>query len=259
MEQIGKDIDFLILDTSHCLPGELLDFIVCLPYLKNGCIVVLHDTIENHMTCIDLEIATKLLFDVVTANDKYMMREEETNVAEFPNITAFRVGEETRRNVRDLFSIMTVTWGYLLEESDKQWYRNSILQNYGREYLDLFDRVEILQRYTNLQRRITIHYGKNIEYLKMKWKNSEIIYIYGAGYYAELYFQWAALNGFDVMGFVISDDQEKKADNYMETPIYHLSELSCEAKECAIIIATDPKHQNVILKNLKRSGYYNIL
>lgn len=29
LERIGKDIDFLILDTAHCLPGELLDFIVC--------------------------------------------------------------------------------------------------------------------------------------------------------------------------------------------------------------------------------------
>ena len=98
LEQIGKDIDFLILDTTHCLPGELLDFIICLPYLKDGCTVVLHDTIESHLTGVDLEIATKLLFDVVTANDKYMMREQEINSACFPNIAAFKADTGTRKN-----------------------------------------------------------------------------------------------------------------------------------------------------------------
>lgn len=43
-----RDIDFLILDTVHSLPGELLDFILCFPYLKKGATVVLHDIRLNH-------------------------------------------------------------------------------------------------------------------------------------------------------------------------------------------------------------------
>lgn len=76
LDQIGNNIDFLILDTTHVLPGELLDFIVCLPYLRDGCVVVMHDTIENHLTCRNAEIATKLLFDTVTAEEKYLMWEK---------------------------------------------------------------------------------------------------------------------------------------------------------------------------------------
>lgn len=259
MDQIGKDIDFLILDTAHCLPGELLDFIVCLPYLKNGCIVVLHDAIENHITCVDLEVATKLLFDAVTANDKYMMKEREVNVVDLPNVVAFKVGEETRKNIKDLFSILTVTWGYLLGNDEKKKYRESILINYDEKYLHLFDQVETLQRYTYLQKQIMKHYGRDTGYLKMKWQNNREVFIYGAGYYADLYFQWGMLNGLDTRGFVISDDQEKKFHNYKGIPVYYLSDLPFQAKECAIIIAVDQKYQRMILQNLLEKGCYNVL
>ena len=64
IDEIRDDIDFLILDTTHSMPGEFMDFLVCLPYLRDGCIVVLHDVIENHGTCNDCEMATKLLFNM---------------------------------------------------------------------------------------------------------------------------------------------------------------------------------------------------
>lgn len=47
---IGEDIDFLILDTVHSLPGELLDFLACYPYLKRGSVVILHDIALNHLS-----------------------------------------------------------------------------------------------------------------------------------------------------------------------------------------------------------------
>ncbi|MDD3772988.1 MAG: glycosyltransferase, partial [Weeksellaceae bacterium] len=49
LDQIGKDIDFCILDTRHVLPGELLDFLMVLPFLKNGAICVVHDTNLHNM------------------------------------------------------------------------------------------------------------------------------------------------------------------------------------------------------------------
>ena len=259
LEQIGKDIDFLILDTTHSLPGELLDFVVCLPYLKNGCIVVLHDAIENLLTCRDAEVATKLLFDTVTATDKYLMWEEGANVGGFPNIVAFKVEEETRTQIRDTFSALTITWGCFPESSEKQKYRASILQNYGERYLEFVDKIEILQTHTCLQKRITEHYGKDIGCLKMKWQNHKKVFLYGAGDYGNVYYQWGRMNELNISGFVISDDQEKVSDGYAELPIYYLSELPYKPEECAIIVAVDRRHQGIILQNLIRKGYYNIL
>lgn len=253
LKKIGKDIDFLILDTAHSLPGEYLDFIACLPFLKEGCVVVMHDTIENHLTYRDCEIATKLLFDVVRANDKYYMPEEKIDIAAFPNIAAFIVGKETKDNVRDLFSSMTISWGYLLEEDEKQKYREVIEEHYGTEYLQLFDRIETLQRNTYLQKRILEHYGKDPQCLEMKWRKEKRVFLYGAGYYADLYAQWAELNQLKVDGFVVSDGQEKGAS------VCCLSELSYKPGECAIVLAIDKPHHAAVLQNLKRAGYDNIL
>ncbi len=47
-ENEDEKIDMLILDTIHYLPGELLDFIVCLPYLSQNAIVVLDDLTFAH-------------------------------------------------------------------------------------------------------------------------------------------------------------------------------------------------------------------
>lgn len=41
-----SDIDFLILDTVHDAPGEILDFLAFLPYLADDAVVVLHDNVQ---------------------------------------------------------------------------------------------------------------------------------------------------------------------------------------------------------------------
>lgn len=43
IENIGKEIDMAFLDTSHFEPGEILDFLMVLPFLKEEAIVVFHD------------------------------------------------------------------------------------------------------------------------------------------------------------------------------------------------------------------------
>ena len=49
MEQIGNDIDMVFIDSAHFEPGEILDFIITLPFLKERAIVGFHD-IANQIT-----------------------------------------------------------------------------------------------------------------------------------------------------------------------------------------------------------------
>ena len=49
MEQIGNNIDMVFIDSAHFEPGEILDFIIVLPFLKEGAIVGFHD-IANQIT-----------------------------------------------------------------------------------------------------------------------------------------------------------------------------------------------------------------
>lgn len=67
IEEIGSDIDMIILDTDHELPGELLDFLMVYPFLGENAIVIVHDILlywlksktEIH------SIAPRLLFNTL--------------------------------------------------------------------------------------------------------------------------------------------------------------------------------------------------
>ena len=43
IETIGNEIDLVFIDTMHTTPGEMLDWLMALPFLKEEAIVVLHD------------------------------------------------------------------------------------------------------------------------------------------------------------------------------------------------------------------------
>lgn len=47
INEIGSGIDSAIIDTTHILPGEILDFLCILPYLKKDATVILHDVALN--------------------------------------------------------------------------------------------------------------------------------------------------------------------------------------------------------------------
>lgn len=49
LETIGNDIDFAMIDTAHFEPGEILDFLLVLPFLKEEAIVIFHD-IDHQIT-----------------------------------------------------------------------------------------------------------------------------------------------------------------------------------------------------------------
>ena len=49
MKNIGNDIDMVFIDSAHFEPGEILDFIMVLPFLSEEAIIVIHD-IANQIT-----------------------------------------------------------------------------------------------------------------------------------------------------------------------------------------------------------------
>ena len=49
IEKIGNKIDLVMIDTSHFEPGEILDFLMVLPFLKEGAIIIFHD-IDHQIT-----------------------------------------------------------------------------------------------------------------------------------------------------------------------------------------------------------------
>jgi hypothetical protein len=148
IEIIGADIDLLIIDTVHTLPGEILDFVAFYPYLSNNAFIVLHDIMLNHSSLVvpNRSYATKVLFDVVKA-DKYLNLESSDNPT-IPNIAAFQINDDTKESILDLISSLTLTWEYFPSHIEMQIYTNVIEKNYDDHVIRLWNSIIARQQLT---------------------------------------------------------------------------------------------------------------
>jgi len=250
-----KEVDFLILDTIHILPGELFDFLVGLPYLKDGAIVVLHDVGMNisgfrcYEDAFSIEIATKVLFDVVSGK-KYQIENWEYKPYGIPNIAAFEITNDTRTNVMDVISALSLTWEtdwvFSWDYTDK--YVKNICKNYNEEckrmllqLIEFHRRVEAknyVEKYMNLGFRDDSSAIKTrFRRINNWWSKQEKIVIYGNGFLAEKYIEYAKMYQLRIDAICVTDGKEKGKERG-DVPIYYLSELPYKAEECTIIIAT---------------------
>jgi hypothetical protein len=133
LKDIGKNIDLLVLDTIHYLPGEILDFLAIYPFLSEKAVVVLHDVVLNHYADTKL-FATKLLFDVIKADKYYNVIDDSTGT--LSNIAAFRLNNLSRSSIIDVISSLSISWGYKLNPLEINLYSQFIKNEYSStEYL----------------------------------------------------------------------------------------------------------------------------
>lgn len=193
IEKIGNDIDMVIIDTTHKLPGEILDFLAVLPYLSNKAMVVLHDINLNYYRAIQgskdsilrsrEDVATKILYMTVVA-DKYM------NIGKgkvfHTNIAAFSITEDTYKYITNVFFALTLTWSYNIGGLVQE-YREIFQQHYNKTCLRLYDESVIanmrMQEKLNI---IGISNTKEIEQTFFQFPYERIpqgsnIVLYGAG------------------------------------------------------------------------------
>lgn len=186
IEDIGNDIDLVIIDTTHKLPGEILDFLTVLPFLKKNAIVVLHDINLNYFRAIndtkDLmlrareDIATKILFTSVIA-DKYICGNDIKAV----NIAALRINENTVKYIENIFLSLTLTWSYNLEEMAYE-YRDIFCKYYSEELVKMFDIAVSCNR--QITERMAIVDNMERTYFQFPYEKiprGSNIAIYGAG------------------------------------------------------------------------------
>ena len=131
-----RDCDFLIIDTTHFLPGEVLDFITLLPILRDGAVVVLHDIQLNQMRNKEA-VATGVVFSAAVG-EKYM-NWDNTSLYRYPNIGAVIINEETRKHIANMFLSLLLTWSYLPDEKQTSGYRRIIAEYYDKTFVDIFN------------------------------------------------------------------------------------------------------------------------
>ena len=196
IEDIGGDIDFVIMDTVHVLPGEVLDFPVLLPYLSKNATIILHDVgmhfskrVENH---IKFSYSTLALFDSVVAEKNYPISEIRSFYNDdsiFPNIACFKINPDTAKYVSSLFYSMLLPWLYYpYEQIDV--YMSFYEQHYSSECVNIF-RLAVEQNYEALITRqnkfslealdvTNVSFCKNVSLVvsELKKKNIKEVYLY---------------------------------------------------------------------------------
>ena len=210
LKEIGTGIDFVIMDTVHVLPGELLDFLAVFPFLKKNAIVVLHDVVLSHENPIDDRycFATQILFSSVFA-DKYL-----NNGEIFPNIVALSINDHTKDSISNVFTALTLTWRYLMEKRETELYRNWYLSFYPKELISIFDQAVLLNNKT-LQKPDKIVK----EYFRSTWdsllSSYNHILLYGNGkrgksFYGYLSAMFDDDRVTDRLQFLVSSEKEAK-------------------------------------------------
>lgn len=249
LETVGNNIDFLILDTVHSLPGELLDFLAYYPYLKMGSTVVLHDIALNHYSTNLEGFATKLLLDTVVAEKSFDIDSEKDSI----NIGAFKIIEDTGKYISDVFSALTITWKYSPEDTEVSLYRMAYEKYYSWENLRYFDMAVKLNRRTLNKRGL----AKRDQFIKIfshieKLINKKV-YVYGCGNYGRQFYRLLYDCGVDLKGYIISDG-EKKAEIRDGEKIYWLSEVRFNRENDVIYLGVNRNLYKEICAELIKRG-----
>ena len=146
IDEIGGDIDFVILDTVHNLPGEVLDFLAVLPYLKVGSVIVLYDVALNQQNPNMPEyFSNAALFSAVTA-EKFLNFDERAPFR-YPNIGAFQVSQQTVDHIDNVFLSLILPWKYLPPEKEIVAYRRLYRRFYPAELCEIFQEAIDMNSY----------------------------------------------------------------------------------------------------------------
>ena len=146
MEEIGGDIDFCLIDTVHSNPGEILDFLMVLPYLKKDATVVFHDTSLHTRTQIrpkfsEWQITNGLLMSSITGQKLIPADKPFSSDMLFANIGAIELNTNTFEHLWEIFNLLTMKWRYQLKYEETEKIYNFIKQFYGEYYSQYFYRI----------------------------------------------------------------------------------------------------------------------
>ena len=147
IEEIGGDIDFVFIDTAHVMPGEVLNLIEILPFLKKGAFVALDD-INNHanrglFNLNNFYPTNNLLFSVLRGK-KIIFRQKNDDTFEFTKLGAVILDENQENYYFEYFYLLSNNWSYMPNQFEIDVIRNIVSKYYKPYFLSIFDKAVIL-------------------------------------------------------------------------------------------------------------------
>lgn len=143
IEKIGNNIDMVLIDTAHFEPGEILDFLIVLPFLKKNAIIIFHD-IANQITRSKIrnEWAPYLIFNGIRGK-KYL---PSGNYILKHDIGAIILDTNQYNYYNDYFRFLGGQWQYFPKKSHINKLRYFFKKYYDKECLVMFEEAVIFNR-----------------------------------------------------------------------------------------------------------------
>ena len=141
----GEKFDFCLIDTVHSVPGEILDLLQVLPYLKEGAIVVLHDTnlqIEavNYPHKRNYHVNNLLMSTIRGEKLIPFIKPYKSKYGYFlNNIGAVKLSGENF--IYELFNLLATKWGYIPNSWDLELLTGFYEKQYGKYWAKYFENV----------------------------------------------------------------------------------------------------------------------
>lgn len=155
IENIGGDIDFLVLDTVHSHSWETLNFLCILPFMKkNFSWTVLHDIslfLYNRDNRDIHGFACRYLFGHVVSDEKVLPASDHELLP--ANIGAFKISNITINHVGNLFDSLLIPWECQVSSKDYDSMKRIVEKYYLSEQYKLFCDAFELQKYIEERRK----------------------------------------------------------------------------------------------------------
>lgn len=149
LDEIGDGIDFCLIDTRHSNPGEILDFLMVFPYLKENATVVFHDIklqylnlkYKTDLSHLQNQFTNNMLISTINGKKviPFLIQEEEPK---FSNIGGIELNTQLiKSDCWDIFNLLTVRWEYILLKSERLALSLHYKRWYGEELSLFFDAI----------------------------------------------------------------------------------------------------------------------
>ena len=144
IEEIGNNIDFAFIDTAHVMPGEVLNMIEILPFLKKNAVIVFDD-INHHgrkvlFNVSDFYPCNNLLFSVLRGK-KIIYNQKNNNIFKFTKLGAVILDNDQENYFFEYFYLLSNNWSYMPNKFEIVLIRRLVEKYYKPYFLSMFDRA----------------------------------------------------------------------------------------------------------------------
>jgi predicted O-methyltransferase YrrM len=141
IEQIGGVIDFVLLDTMHTLPGELLSFFCILPFMSEISHIFIHDIALHVRDKISKgrkskAYACSLLYNAIFSNKKILSDDD------IPNSGIIEINRDyVIKNIYPVIDMLFMDWSYIPSTFIMSKTENYVKKYYSRTNADIFSKA----------------------------------------------------------------------------------------------------------------------